>query len=312
VLVSASSPAFDAGALTEGQRARAAWSAATDDVRRPLLDRAAQGLYPPGSTFKVVTAAAALEAGRLDPAAKIRVDDPFQADPSWGSYAVRSATGAHGEFDLAAAMARSENIYFAKVALDLGAVSLAETARRMGIGRAPAYDVPAATGQLSRSGTLDRPTLVADTAFGQGELLVSPLQMAQVAATVANDGVAVAPHVGIALRDAAGATLRTIDGGPGVRLLSSATARTLRGAMQASVEQPGAFAAGARIAGVAVAGKTGTAEVAPGFAPHGWFIGFAPASEPQVAIAVILENVPRGGEDAAPVAATVLRALLRR
>ncbi|MBM4421140.1 MAG: hypothetical protein FJ034_06080, partial [Chloroflexi bacterium] len=80
----------------------------------------------------------------------------------------------------------------------------------------------------------------------------------------------------------------------------------------ASVEQPGAFAAGARIAGVAVAGKTGTAEVAPGFAPHGWFIGFAPASEPQVAIAVILENVPRGGEDAAPVAATVLRALLRR
>ena len=136
--------------------------------------------------------------------------------------------------------------------------------------------------------------------------------MALVAAAVANDGVSVAPHVGVALRDAAGATVRSLDGGPGVRLMSSATARTLRSAMQAAVDQPGAFAAGARIAGVAVAGKTGTAEVGGGAVPHGWFIGFAPAGDVQVAIAVVLENAPRGGEDAAPVAAAVFRALLRR
>lgn len=309
ILASVSVPAFDQGALADPARAAAAWAAATADAGRPLLDRAAQGLYPPGSTFKIVTAAAALEAGRLDPAAQIRVDDPYQADPSWGSYAVRSATGAHGSFDLAAAMARSENIYFAKAALAVGADGLAAAARSFGIGRVPEYDLPASAGQLSKSGALDRATLVADTGFGQGELLVSPLQMALATAIVANDGVSITPHVAVAVRDASGRIVRS-PGGPGLRVLSSRTAAILRDALVAAVEAPGAFAAGARVPGVRVAGKTGTAEN-PGGAPHGWFVGFAPADAPAVAVAVVLEHVVRGGEEAAPVGAAVLRAALR-
>jgi len=313
ILASVSLPAPDTSALADPARAAAAWAAAmaSGAGSRPLLDRAAQGLYAPGSVFKIVTAAAALEAGVLDPAAKVRVDDPFQADPSWGAYAVRSSSAAHGDFDLSLAMARSENIYFAKAALATGGARLAEAAARLGIGRTPALDLPASRGQLSRLGTLDRPTLVADTGFGQGELLVSPLQMALVAAAVANGGVQPDPHHAIAVRDGGGNALPAPDGGPGRRVMSADVARILTRALVDAVEAPGAFAAGARVAGLRVAGKTGTAEN-PSGAAHGWFVGFAPADAPTVAVAVILEHAPRGGEDAAPVGAAVLRAAAAR
>jgi len=312
ILASVSLPAPDTRALADPARAATAWAAmATGADSRPLLDRAAQGLYAPGSIFKIVTAVAALEAGVLDPTAKVRVDDPFQADPSWGAYAVRSSSAAHGDFDLSLAMARSENIYFAKAALATGGARLAETAARLGIGRAPALDLPASRGQLSRSGTLDRPTLVADTGFGQGELLVSPLQMALVAAAVANGGVQMDPHHAIAVRDGGGNALAAPDGGPGRRVMSADVARILTRALVDAVEAPGAFAAGARVGGLRVAGKTGTAEN-PSGAAHGWFVGFAPADAPTVAVAVVLEHAPRGGEDAAPIGAAVLRAAVGR
>lgn len=311
ILASASLPALDTGALADPARAAAAWAAARGADGRPLLDRAAQGLYAPGSIFKIVTAAAALEAGVLDPTARVRIDDPFQADPSWGTYAVRSSSAAHGDFDLSLAMARSENIYFAKAALATGGARLAETASRLGIGRAPAFDLPASRGQLSRSGTLDRPTLVADTGFGQGELLVSPLQMALVAAAVANGGLQMDPHHATAVRDGGGNALPAPDGGPGRRVMSAGVARILARALGDAVDLPGAFAAGARVAGLRVAGKTGTAEN-PSGAAHGWFVGFAPADAPTVAVAVVLEHAPRGGEDAAPVGAAVLRAAAGR
>jgi peptidoglycan glycosyltransferase len=174
VIASVSLPNYEPTLVSDPRQEDLAWRQATGNEERPLLDRARQGLYPPGSTFKIVTAAAALEGG-LDPKARIWVDDPFRADPSWGDYAVRSATAAHGEFDLSLAFQRSENIYFAKIALQIGGARLAEQARRFGIGRAPSSDLPAARGQLSNSGSLERPVLLADTAFGQGELLVSPV-----------------------------------------------------------------------------------------------------------------------------------------
>ena len=309
ILASVSLPAFDPRGLADPARAAATWAQAS--AEGSLLDRARQGLYPPGSVFKIVTAAAALESGVLDPAAKIRVDDPFQADPSWGAYAVRSSSAAHGEFDLSLAMVRSENIYFAKVALGVGADRLALTAARLGIGRAPALDLPVSHGQLSRSGTLERPTLVADTGFGQGELLVSPLQMALVTAAVANGGSLVTPQHAVLVRDAAGSILRASVAAELPRVLTAETAGILRRVLVDAVEAPGAFAAGARVTGMRVGGKTGTAEN-PSGAPHGWFVGFAPAEAPTVVVAVILEHAPRGGEDAAPVGAAVLRAAAAR
>ena len=310
VKASMSLPNYEPSLVSDPARQDVAWTQVSENTERPLINRVAQGLYPPGSTMKVITAAAALESG-LDPKAKIRVDDPFQADPSWGTYRVRSSSAAHGDFDLSLAMQRSENIYFAKVGLQIGGARLAEYAGRFGLGKTPKCDLPAARGQLSNTGALDRPTLVADTAYGQGELLVSPLQMALVAATIANGGVQPTPHYAVAVKDAAGAVVRTIEPGPVGQVIRPETARTLTAVMVDAVQAPGAFAFAAKVAGVNVAGKTGTAEN-PSGAPHGWFIGFAPAEAPTAVVAVLLENSPRGGEDAALVGGAVLRAALGR
>ncbi|HEY8730455.1 MAG TPA: penicillin-binding protein 2 [Candidatus Limnocylindria bacterium] len=310
ILASVSNPSYDANALVDPQQQDAAWAQLNDATDRPLLNRVAQGLYPPGSTMKIVTAAAALESG-FDPNQKIRVDDPFQADKSWGDYYVRSSSGAHGDFDMSLAFQRSENIYFAKVGLTIGAQKLSDMAKKFGLGHAPALDLAAATGQLSNSGTLDRPTLLADTSYGQGELLTSPLQMAMVAATVGNHGVQVQPHYVIEIRDPSGGVLRTVGGSAGDQIISRATAATLTSYLVQAVEAPGAFAFGAKITGVHVAGKTGTAET-PSGSPHGWFVGFAPAEDPQIAVAVIIENAGQGGVDAAPLGGLVMRAALGR
>jgi peptidoglycan glycosyltransferase len=308
ILASVSIPSYDANLLVDPVQQDTAWTQLNQNKDKPLINRVAQGLYPPGSTMKIITAAAALENG-VNPDQKIRVDDPYQADKSWGDYFVRSSSGAHGDFDMSLAFQRSENIYFAKVGLTIGGAKLAEYAKRFGIGRAPALDLPAAKGQLSNSGSLDRPTLVADTSYGQGELLTSPLQMALVAATVGNHGVQVQPHYGSEIRDPSGGILRTVGGGAGDQVIRADTAAKLTGYLVAAVEAPGAFAFGAKIAGVHVAGKTGTAET-PSGTPHGWFVGFAPADDPQVAVAVIIENAGQGGVDAAPLGGAVMRAVL--
>ena len=310
ILASASWPQYDASLISDPATEESAWKQVNEDPDKPLINRVTQGLYPPGSTFKIITGAAAIESG-VDPNAKVRVDDPWQADKSWGTYFVRSSSRAHGDYTMADAFRLSENIYFAKVGLRIGGARLAEYAGKFGLGTAPKCDLPAARGQLSNSGALDRPTLLADTAYGQGELLVSPLQMALVAATIANGGVMPTPHYATAVKDASGAVLRTIEPGPVGQAIRPETAKAVTQVMVDAVQAPGAFAFGAKVAGVNVAGKTGTAET-PSGAPHGWFIGFAPAEAPTAVVAVLLENSPKGGEDAAPVGGAVLRAALGR
>ncbi len=308
ILASVSLPSYDANALVDPQQQDVAWGQLGDNKDKPLINRAAQGLYPPGSTMKIITAAAALEGG-FDPNQKIRVDDPYQADRSWGDYFVRSSSQAHGDYDMSLAFQRSENIYFAKLGLSIGAQKESDMAKKFGIGHAPSLDLATGKGQLSNSGTIERPTLLADTSYGQGELLTSPLQMALVAATIADHGVQIQPHYVTEIRDAAGGILRAIGGGTGDQIISASTAAKLTTYLVQAVEAPGAFAFGAKIAGVHVAGKTGTAET-PSGTPHGWFVGFAPAEDPQVAVAVIIENAGQGGVDAAPLGGAVMRAVL--
>ena len=310
IIASVSLPSYDSNLLVDPAQQDVAWGQLTGNKDKPLLNRVAQGVYPPGSTFKIITAAAALESG-ISPDQRIRVDDPFQADKSWGDYFVRSATHAHGDFDMALGFQRSENIYFAKLGLQIGGAKLAEYARRFGIGRAPDVDLAAAHGQLSNGGSLDRPTLAADTSYGQGELQVSPLQMALVAAAVANHGIMVQPHYVTAVRDPGGGILRTVGGGAGDQVIRADTAARLTQLLVGAVEAPGAFAFGAKIPNVHVAGKTGTAEN-PSGSPHGWFVGFAPAEDPQIAVAVIIENAADGGVDAAPIGGQVMRTFLGR
>jgi peptidoglycan glycosyltransferase len=309
ILASVSVPSYDANAVVDPASQQAAFEQLNKAPDRPLINRAAQGLYPPGSIFKVVTASAALEGG-FDPKKKVRVDDPFQPDRSWGDYFIRSASKAHGDFNMADGLRLSENIYFAKVALEIGAAKLTDYARRFGVGATPQLDLPASRGQLSDSGSIDRPTALADTAYGQGELLVSPLQMALIYATIANGGVMPTAHYATEVRDAEGHVVRSVAPGSLGQVISPATARLLTEYLVSAVSGPGAFAFGARIPGVDVAGKTGTAENRAGEAPHGWFVGFAPAQAPSVVVAVVVENTPEGGVTAAPLGAQVMRAAI--
>jgi peptidoglycan glycosyltransferase len=310
ILASVSLPSFDPNQIVDPKSEDAAWQQVSGDEARPLIDRARSGLYPPGSTFKTITGAAALESG-VNPDTKVRVDDPWQADKSWGDYFVRSSSHAHGDYTMADGYRLSENIYFAKVGLQVGGPKLAEYAQRFGIGSAPKCDLAAAKGQLSNAGTLDRPTLTADTSYGQGELLTSPLQMALVAAAIGRGGVMPTPHYALEVRDSAGNTIRTIAPGASGQVVRPDTAAKITQYLVGAVEGPGAFAFGAKISGIHVAGKTGTAEN-PAGPPHGWFIGFAPAENPVVAVAVIIENAGQGGVDAAPLGGRVMQAALGR
>jgi peptidoglycan glycosyltransferase len=308
ILASVSFPNYDASLISDPATEDTAWDQVSKNVDKPLIDRARLGVYAPGSTFKLVTGAAALENG-VNPDTKVRVDDPWQADPSWGSYFVRSSSKAHGDYTMADGYRLSENIYFAKIGLQIGGAKLAEYAQRFGIGSAPKCDVAAAKGQLSNTASLDRPTLVADTSYGQGELLVSPLQMALVAAAIGRGGVMPTPHYATAVRDAAGNTIRTVAPGPAAQVIRPDTAAKITTYLVGAVEGPGAFAFGAKINGVHVAGKTGTAEN-PAGAAHGWFVGFAPTEAPTVAVAVIVENSGQGGLDAAPLGGRVMQTAL--
>ncbi len=308
ILASVSWPQYDASLISDPVTEEAAWKQVNEDPDKPLINRVTQGLYPPGSTFKIITGAAAIESG-VDPNAKVRVDDPWQADKSWGTYFVRSSSRAHGDYTMADGYRLSENIYFAKIGLQIGGAKLAEYAQRFGIGSPSRCDITAAKGQVSRTGALDRPTLIADTAYGQGELLVTPLQMALVAAAIGMGGVMPTPHYANEVRDAEGHAIRVVAPGAAGQVISPETAKALTTMLVGAVEGPGAFAFAAKIAGVHVAGKTGSAEN-PSGAPHGWFVGFAPAEAPTVAVAILLENTPRGGEDAAPLGGRVMQAAL--
>ena len=309
ILASVSVPSYDANRVVDPSKQDAAFDQLNHDAGRPLLNRVTQGLYPPGSVFKVITGAAALESG-FDATKKLRVDDPYQADKSWGDYFVRSSSKAHGLYDMSDGFRLSENIYFAQVGLQIGAGKLSEYARRFGIAATPSLDLPAAKGQLSDSGAIDRPTLLADTSYGQGELLVSPLQMALVYAAIANGGVMPSAHYATEVRDAEGHVVRQISPGAVGQVISPNTAKTLTTMLVGAVSGPGAFAFGAKIPGVDVAGKTGTAENRPGEPPHGWFVGFAPANAPTIVVAVIVENTPEGGVTAAPLGGQVMRIAL--
>jgi peptidoglycan glycosyltransferase len=203
-----------------------------------------------------------------------------------------------GTYPFKDAFAFSVNAIFAQVGVATGWDRLKATAARFGIGSILPFTLPTAATQLHNPGTEENKVLLANTAFGQGELLVTPLQMVEIAATVANGGVLVQPHLGAG------------ESGPSNRLMSAELAATMNSLMQAVVDK--GQANGVAIQGVKVAGKTGTAETGTPGVSHAWFIAFAPADNPVIALAVIVENGGKGSQVAAPIAGQVLRAALGR
>jgi peptidoglycan glycosyltransferase len=300
VLAMVSVPTYDPGALGKNGEAL------LNDPSSPLLNRATQGEYPPGSTFKTVTAASALENGVITPQTTVechgqKVFDGFPV--SCGN-----VVQGEGTYPFKSAFTYSVNAIFAEVGVRLGWPALMETASRFGFGSALPFTIETAASQVVPPGEPLTKVLLANTAFGQGRLLATPLQMAVIAATIANDGVLVSPHLGLVAMDGPAAVGKLEEPGRR-RVIGPDVAATMRDFMVSVVDA--GQASGVAIPGVKVGGKTGTAETGSGTS-HAWFIAFAPAEKPVIAVAVIVENGGRGGEVASPIGGAVIRAALSR
>lgn len=279
------------------------WSKLIEDERSPLLNRGIAGLYPPGSTFKVIMSAAVLENGQIDTnydcKGSIVVDGYTLSDLN---------KQGHGVLDLRRSLAVSCNTNFARMALELGGDRVLNMARGFYFGRPIPGDIPMQTSRIPYDRGI-KPTELAAVAIGQGKLLVSPVQMALVAGVFANDGVMMTPRILQEVRSPEGKQLRGISS-EGIRVIPSEIADEVKEMMVAVVAE--GTGKNARISGIRVAGKTGTAENATGES-HAWFIGFAPADAPKVAVAIILETEGRsGGIAAAPVARQIMTQALKR
>jgi peptidoglycan glycosyltransferase len=308
VIASASSPAYDPSRL------EASWQKLNADKGTPLLNRVTQGLYQPGSSFKIVTAAGGLEAGKVTPTTRF-VDGGTYA--VGGGKVTNYAGTVYGPHDFAQALALSINTTFGKVGNEVGRRRLMAAMARFGFFEAPPLPLPAgevvASGRYGPDGLLgaDAPMddlAVAWAACGQEQVLATPLQMALVAAAVANRGVVMRPYVMQEVKAPSGKVLETAAVEPWLTAVDAKTAASLTGMMRRVVSA--GTGRGAAVSGVEVAGKSGTAERGDG-TNLAWFIAFAPAGDPQVAVAVVVENVQTtGGETAAPLAAAVIRSAL--
>jgi peptidoglycan glycosyltransferase len=316
VLVLASSPGYDPN-LVENRFDEIEAIRAPCRPAAPLLGRATQGLFVPGSTFKVVTAAAALDTGRYTPSS-----DFFDRGycTVYGkrvtNFADQSGPEVFGRVTFTDALVHSINSVFCDIGKDLGSTVVLDYARRFGFYAVPPLETPegerVASGLYER-GSLYRPATGTDVdpgrlAFGQERLLVTPLQMAMVAAAVANGGVLMRPFVVDRILEPDRSELTRTRPEELAEPIRPQTARELTAMMEAVVAEGTGTAA--RIPGVRVAGKTGTAETGrPG--DDVWFVGFAPADDPRVAVAVaISDQTGTGGQTAAPVARAVLESLL--
>jgi peptidoglycan glycosyltransferase len=214
-------------------------------------------------------------------------------------------------FDLTTATEWSSNIWYALTGLRTGGDNLASFAARMGFGKSIAFDLPTQPSQVTNPGGagpggFSDQVELANASYGQAETLVTPLQMAMVAATVANQGTLMKPHLVIAATGRGGTT-RVAPEQFGVVIgpdEAHAIAQAMQGAVESTIGRQ--FTSGAKVPGVATAGKSGTAELGGSGAPHSWFIGFAPVDHPRIAIAVIVERGGRGGARAAPLAGDLM------
>jgi penicillin-binding protein A len=319
VLVMASAPTFDPN-LAERRFSRISQISAPCEPAAPLLNRATQGLFIPGSVFKIVTAAAALDSGRFNPSS--RFNDPgycIEYGKRVFNYADQSGPAVFGNVDFGTAVENSINSVFCNIGKELGPRVILDYMKRFGFYEEPPIELPSEEVQASglyQKGKLfepDDPNTVdpGRLAFGQERLQVTPLQMALVAAGVANDGYVMEPKLVDRIIAPDGKVIDRFTSERWTRAMSSGTAAELTAMMTRVVESGTGTAA--QIPGVAIAGKTGTAETGRENENDTWFIAFAPADRPQVAVAVALSNQDgTGGSTAAPIAKDIIAALLGR
>ena len=306
VLAMVSQPSYDPNGLDDGEKFK---ELATDEANSPIVNRATQSGYPPGSTMKAVTATAALDTGKYTPQSRVNGKNGKKIS---GVPLNNFGGEDFGDVDLTFALTKSVNTVWAEVGEKLGKQTMGEYMTKFGFYKQPPIDLPA--DQLLSSGERDKGRLLSPTsgkidvgrmAIGQDKLLVTPLQMATVAATIANGGVRMKPHITQKIVDPDGRTQDEIKGERAERVMNEETARELT-AMMKNVVKEGTGTAAA-LEGVDLAGKTGTAEIdIERKINDAWFIGFTD----EFAVAVVIERIQgTGGVDAAPVAKAVLEAL---
>ncbi len=292
------------------------WEALADDERHPLDNRAVQGLYPPGSAFKIVTALAALQEGAITPRTRFTCNGIFWIS-TW-PYRCWKEVG-HGSIAVEQAIVESCDIFFYQAGLKLKVDALARWTRKFGFGSKTGIDLPGEQAgvvpdpawKLAHEGMPWFPGNTVMMSIGQGFLQATILQLARAVAAVANGGYLVHPHLLKEVTDSQGDVLETVREPPPVDLgLDPSNLALVRRGMVGAVESPRGTASRARVPGLTVAGKTGTAQNSQG-EDHAVFICFAPAESPQVAIAVIVEHGGEGGLTAAPVAQRMLAYLFK-
>jgi peptidoglycan glycosyltransferase len=297
VLALASVPSFDPNDLATG------FASLLHDPHSPLLNRAIDGLYPPGSTFKIFTASAALDSG------SVTMQSTFN-DPGYftiGNFTLHdNEFEATGTQDLTGAFSLSSNVDFGQIALKMGTQTFYEYIDRWGIGKSVDFQIPANADRVPAQDSIV-PGELAQMGFGQGALLMTPLRMALLAATIANGGSEPRPFL---VRQVVRQGVPTGSYGASelANPISADTAANVKKMMIAVVQH--GTGTPAQLPGVTVAGKTGTA-TNPFGAAHSWFVCFAPAENPRVVVAIVVENAGYGADVAAPIAREVLRAALK-
>ena len=314
VLVMASFPTYDQNVIERNFGALRRIQAPCRPVA-PLYNRATYGLYAPGSAYKVVTLAAAIDSGRYSE--RSRFHDPGYCEVYGRRVSNYDTSNPFGSVDLRQALVNSINSVFCNIGKEIGAKLLVEYSKRFGFYDTPPLETPdneRAPSGLYSKGKLFDPELDSDVdagrfAFGQERLLVTPLQMAMVAGAIANGGVVMEPHVIDRIVSPNGTIVTRSRAHELRRAVKPETAASVASMMRSVVESGTGTAA--QIDGLVVGGKTGTAETGVAGTNNAWFIAFAGRERPRVAIAVVLEQQNgTGGQLAAPIARDVLQALL--
>jgi peptidoglycan glycosyltransferase len=317
VLGSVSYPSYDANdvvSITDGEQANLNYVELENDPDQPLLNRALRERYAPGSTFKIVTAAAAIE--HLDAGPDSTMDAPdtlqFASGPVLPNATPGGTCNGGSPDTLANSVKISCNTSFANWAIEMGGEALAEQSYAFGFtpeGEDSDLDIPLNV-IPSRSPVETDDSILGRAGIGQSNVESTPLQMAMVAAGVANSGEVMRPYLVDSVRDSDRSVVTQTSPEVYSQATSASTAATLTD-MMVLVTGPGGSGTNAAIAGVDVAGKTGTAETGGNLGTHNWFIGFAPADDPQIAVAVVIEHGGgSGGELAAPIARQMMEAVV--
>ena len=326
VLALASSPAFDPNVLSRELTA-SQWAEIVQDESHPLTNRATQGLYPPGSTFKIVMAAAALETNTVGPRSKI----PCAGGYRFGRRLYRDwKAGGHGRVDIHRALVDSCDVFFYTVGQRMGIDTIASYAEQFGLGHVTGIELPSEQrGIVPSTAWKERvrherwiPGETISASIGQGYVTVTPIQMAYVIATVANNGVSYRPHLIKGVMERETGRLQELPAVARWKLaVKPETLQLIQSALVGVVREGTARRARSRL--VTVAGKTGTAQtvayradqeeedIPKKFRDHAWFVSYAPADAPRIAVAVLVEHMGHGGKVAAPMAKKIIETFVQ-